>query len=286
MIRNISNWTKNMQSFPQFENTYDDNGTNTLTYKGGAGYERIYYPVSVTSGNEVKFSLKFCSPSGYSCDYGDTQEYIAITRNQPSNTDPLASQTILARTPVSGVASSTPVEYEVSFVPDFNGMAYLVIDFGYMVDGVQTQLVYKDIQVTQQYTWHIEADVGLYNDNFYQVTDESMRQPYPMSFFRISNGNLTASLIPDVQTCEGKPLVEWYVDEGNGVTSGVLLEPSQGGAFANAINLSEVVIPKTCKKIGKYSFRNTKLTSVTIARDCEYYPTSFPDGCVVNFYPD
>jgi len=275
-----------MQSFPQFENTYDGNGTNTLIYEGGGDYERIYYPVSVTSGNKVKFSLKFCSPSGYSCDYGDTQEYIAITRNQPSNTDALASQTILARTPVSGVASNTPVEYEVSFIPDFSGMVYLVIDFGYMVDGVQTQLVYKDIQVTQQYTWHIKSDVGLYNDNFYQVADEGMRQPYPMSFFRISNGNLTASLIPDIQICEGKPLVEWYVDEVNGVISGALLEPSQGGAFANAINLSEVVIPKTCKKIGKYSFRNTKLTSVTIARDCEYYPTSFPDGCVVSFYPD
>ena len=275
-----------MQSFPQFENTYDGNGTNTLIYEGGGDYERIYYPVSVTSGNKVKFSLKFCSPSGYSCDYGDTQEYIAITRNQPSNTDALASQTILARTPVSGVASNTPIEYEVSFIPDFSGMVYLVIDFGYMVDGVQTQLVYKDIQVTQQYTWHIKSDVGLYNDNFYQVADEGMRQPYPMSFFRISNGNLTASLIPDIQICEGKPLVEWYVDEVNGVISGALLEPSQGGAFANAINLSEVVIPKTCKKIGKYSFRNTKLTSVTIARDCEYYPTSFPDGCVVSFYPD
>lgn len=58
------------------------------------------------------------------------------------------------------------------------------------------------------------------------------------------------------------------------------------GAFANAYELKKVSIPKSCKKIGRYAFRNTKLTSVTIASDCTYYDTSFPDGCVVNFYPD
>lgn len=56
------------------------------------------------------------------------------------------------------------------------------------------------------------------------------------------------------------------------------------GAFANATSLRYVRIPESVKKIGKYAFSNTALTSVTIARDCEYYPTSFPDGCVVNFY--
>lgn len=62
------------------------------------------------------------------------------------------------------------------------------------------------------------------------------------------------------------------------------LKPIDVGAFANAINLKYVRIPKSVKKIGKTAFRNTALMSVTIARDCEYYPTSFPDGCVINFY--
>lgn len=56
------------------------------------------------------------------------------------------------------------------------------------------------------------------------------------------------------------------------------------GAFANTVNLRYIRIPETVKRIGEYAFRNTALTSVTIARDCEYYPTSFPDGCVINFY--
>ena len=62
------------------------------------------------------------------------------------------------------------------------------------------------------------------------------------------------------------------------------LETIDTGAFSNAKSLRYVRIPESVKKIGKYAFRNTALTSVTIARDCEYYPTSFPDGCVVNFY--
>ena len=58
------------------------------------------------------------------------------------------------------------------------------------------------------------------------------------------------------------------------------------GAFKDAINLQSVIIPKSVKKIGPYSFANTKLTSITIARDCEYYPTSFPSGCQINFYEE
>lgn len=58
------------------------------------------------------------------------------------------------------------------------------------------------------------------------------------------------------------------------------------GAFCNDTSLSVVSIPRSVKKIGRFAFKNTNLTNVTIARDCEYYPTSFPDGCAINFYSD
>lgn len=85
------------------------------------------------------------------------------------------------------------------------------------------------------------------------------------------------------------PLAAWRIEQG--VNDGFPLNKLMGehvdfGAFANARNLRQVSIPKSCKKIGRYAFRNTQLSSVTIARDCVYYSTSFPDGCVVNFYPD
>lgn len=81
--------------------------------------------------------------------------------------------------------------------------------------------------------------------------------PYPKNLWRVSNGQICHELYP---------------------------EPQLLGAFANCHNLNTVVIPETVKSIGEYAFRNTALTSVTIASDCFYYPTSFPDGCVINFY--
>lgn len=56
------------------------------------------------------------------------------------------------------------------------------------------------------------------------------------------------------------------------------------GAFKNAVNLSSVSIPFSVKTIGEYAFTNTALEKVTIAPDCTYYPTSFPEGCEVSFY--
>lgn len=259
-VKNISDWTKNMQSFPQFENTFSYGTNNTLIYKGGGGYERIYFPVQAAAGAEIKFRLKFCSPTGYSCSYGDSQEYIAITSNRPDNTNPLSQQTILARTALSSAASNTPVQYEVSATPSSDGTVYLVIDFGYMVDGIQTELIYQDIEVDTTYSWHIDDDYGLINENFYAPFGKDFQKPYPKSI--------------------------WYVDEEKGLVNGLLVEPyeSKAGAFMNASNLQTVYIPRTCKKIGEWAFRNTALKKVCIAADCTYYPTSFPDGCEIEFY--
>lgn len=283
-IQNISDWTKNAAEFTVFNNTYS-NGVNTLIYKGGGGYENLCFPVSCTQGVQLTFKLKFCSPTGYTCNYGDTQDYIAITKNQPTGDYPFVNYNVLARTPLSKDASNTPVEYIVSATPDYSGTAYLIIDLGYITDGVQITLVYQDIQVETEYSWYINDDDEITNDNFYIVANKDFTAPYPASYFRITDNSITNVLIPDIQLTEGRPKIQWYEDNEN-ITNGFLVTPNLMGAFANAKKLSEVVIPKTCKKIGRYSFRNTKLTSVTIARDCEYYPTSFPDGCVVNFYPD
>lgn len=49
-------------------------------------------------------------------------------------------------------------------------------------------------------------------------------------------------------------------------------------------NLGKVVIPESCKYIGVTAFRHTKLKEVTMAKDCIYFDTSFPDGCEIKFY--
>lgn len=286
-MKNIDNWIKNSAGFTQFDNVYSESeGLNTLTFTGGGGCERLYYPVAVTQGIPLTFSLKFCSPTGFTCQYGDNKDYIAITKNEPSGSGQITDYQILNRTPVSSEASNELQEYSVIVTPNYSGTAYLVIDMGYITDNVQIELLYSDISCETDYLWHIKNN-ELTCDNFYITANSEMAKPYPKSYFRLDGtGGLTSGLIPELQYKEGRPLVQWYINEQKGLTNNFMPEKTLMGAFANAINLSEVVIPKTCKKIGRYSFRNTKLTSVTIARDCEYYPTSFPDGCVVNFYPD
>ncbi|MDE6673016.1 MAG: leucine-rich repeat domain-containing protein [Ruminococcus sp.] len=56
------------------------------------------------------------------------------------------------------------------------------------------------------------------------------------------------------------------------------------GAFMNAVNLEYVRIPETVRQIGKYAFRNTALQKVKISSECDYYKTSFPENCVIEFY--
>lgn len=106
--------------------------------------------------------------------------------------------------------------------------------------------------------WHIGDDGLPYNEDA-PISAPPIEAPYPLGLWRIESGEITTGLLP---------------------------QADELGAFANAVNLMQVSIPRSCKKIGRYAFANTQLTSVTIASDCDYYDTSFPAGCVVNFYPD
>jgi hypothetical protein len=83
------------------------------------------------------------------------------------------------------------------------------------------------------------------------------------------------------------PSIFWYVNQAqDDVVHNGSVSIEEMGAFMNAHNLSVVLIPRSVKYIGVTAFRGTRLTSVTIASDCTYFPTSFPEGCVVNFYSD
>lgn len=95
--------------------------------------------------------------------------------------------------------------------------------------------------------------------------------------------------LPSTPFVGDSPYTMWRIVSGE--NSGMPFSPLMAerplfGAFANATQLKRISIPKSVKYIGTEAFRNTQLTSVTISSDCTYFPTSFPDGCVVNFYPD
>ena len=111
---------------------------------------------------------------------------------------------------------------------------------------------------------------------------------YVESIWLIQNNQLTNSEFIDMPSkpfVGDSPLSMWRVQDGV-LQTGLSLPCEALGAFANATQLKRVEIPRSVKTIGAEAFRNTLLTSVTIASDCTYSSTSFPEGCVINFYPD
>lgn len=114
--------------------------------------------------------------------------------------------------------------------------------------------------------------------------------PYSTSSFTLTVGvrNDTGNALSGTAVLNNVSVYEhsaWAIENGKLINNDIpqihLL-----GAFCNCKDMSVVSIPRSVKKIGRFSFKNTALTSVMIASDCEYFPTSFPDGCTINFYPD
>lgn len=136
------------------------------------------------------------------------------------------------------------------------------------------------------------VDGTLTNTLFPSVPEKSAEKPYPKALWRVENGQITTDIFPEIpEKSAGKtyPKALWRINplyNGGMPYHELLPDVDDLGAFANATKLKKVYIPKTVKKIGEFAFRNTKLKSVTIAKDCEYYSTSFPDNCVVKFYDD
>jgi hypothetical protein len=142
--------------------------------------------------------------------------------------------------------------------------------------------------------WYENSEGQPQNDLLEEIPENAFTKPFPSSLWRI-DPNVNDGLpyheileeIPENAFTQPFPSSLWRVDPSfnDGLPYHEILEDVYDlGAFANATNLKKVSIPKTVKKIGRYAFKNTKLTRVTIAKDCEYYSTSFPDGCIINFY--
>ena len=165
--RNISNWTKNMTSFPIFNNSYI-NGTNTLAYKGGSGYERIYLPVSVKTYTDYEFSFEFCSPTGFTAMYGSNYEYAGV---QLELTESFLEGTLLTQ-PLNSNANTTLEHYNVKFNSQGYTTIYLVFDFGYMQDNVNLELIYSNISLNTIIKKYLISD----GDKLYTVVDGTLSE--------------------------------------------------------------------------------------------------------------
>ena len=107
----------------------------------------------------------------------------------------------------------------------------------------------------------------------------------PLSAWYITdNDTIDADIIPTFMPwVEPYPMGVWYIDNNDKLEMTNYSTIVKRGAFTNCETLTHVDIPDSVTKIGRYAFTNTGLTEVTISRNCTYYPTSFPNGCQINY---
>lgn len=156
--KNISNWQKNMQSFPQFDNTYT-NGRNRLAYTGGSGYERIYLPVDLTGFGTFSFDMR-CPMNGYNCDYGSDTAYAFISKYRPGTYGLLNDPNVIACAALPKASSNSYTRIEMNI--NAPGTYYLGIDFGYIVDGVPITIDISNISCIcfQNYYYNYSQEVN------------------------------------------------------------------------------------------------------------------------------
>lgn len=148
----LNNWTKNMDSFPVFQNTYTD-GANILNYQGGGDYERIYIPITIEQNRNYQFKFCLYSPTGFTMgDYGNDYAFAFIRTSVPSDTweafaPEHAAETIAYSEAWDDSAADEPKQYNISFHSGNYTTLYVALDFGYILDGVTVQFVFSDFSL-------------------------------------------------------------------------------------------------------------------------------------------
>lgn len=56
------------------------------------------------------------------------------------------------------------------------------------------------------------------------------------------------------------------------------------GAFAGTTGITSITIPMSVKHLGRYTFYDSALQSITLSPLCEMYSSTLPVGCTVSFY--
>lgn len=123
------------------------------------------------------------------------------------------------------------------------------------------------------------------------IDSDLLEPPYPASFwycdFDLNRLNLGLVAVPiDSDLLEYPyPASFWYCDlVENRDNNSVLPKEVPLGAFIGCDNLQEVKIARSLQTLGKWSFIETDLTSVTIPQNCTFFNTTFPEDCVIHYY--
>ena len=143
-------------------------------------------------------------------------------------------------------------------------------------------------------TWVLDLSSNppnIYNSAGTEDLHNALESPYPVCFWYVSTNPNDVTHMGELQyhsPCmeQPYPYVFWFINStGDDIVHNAEQPYEEMGAFRKS-NLGQVKITPTTKLLGSYSFAQTFLSEVTIANDCVYYPTTFPDTCEVSFYEE
>lgn len=178
-----------------------------------------------------------------------------------------------------------PYEFDLS---SYTNLKFLRIVFKYK-DGTNiTPDELSECTVTEYFDWYADS-TGIHCEGMPEAPKKAMYSPFPAALWRMSGDVPTHELYPEVPekaVTKPYPKALWRIDVKVSDLPYHELMPIEilAGAFMGAENLEYARIPETVRKIGRYAFSDTALQKIRISPECEYYETSFPEDCVVEFY--
>lgn len=219
--------------------------------------------------------------------------FTAVTGNQLNNEEYVESLGFPASTSGDMILNLTSADFEQGNISgsgdtgsserirtptylEFTGNPYSVIISANSVDGKSVMVDFLGYSDSEP-----PAVCDLY---WYDSPHEFDISAYEVKYFRLVlkyNGGRIAP--EEIASCTVNSSYKWRIVNGE-LTNTLFPAEKKSGAFMNALNLEYAYIPRSCKKVGEWAFTNTKLRRVKIASDCEYYPTSFPPDCEIEFY--
>lgn len=257
---NISNWTKNMSSFPQFDNVYSNN-INTLTYRGGNGYERIYTKITVEKNKDYTINIRFNSPTGFSFGgySGVNKEQFFIMNREPSGSSgthyTALSGIIAYSNNLDNSASDIAKDYLINFNSGNYTELYVVIDFGQIIDGYTRQFVYE-IPIKRYNKKYLIYDKV--TQKYYNITDNTLSELditelTSQNFKTYGNDEAPSGTL--LTTLQQPKIYYWQDSDDNLPTlkANVLATPPQQTIITDDIDISDKTITGIEKITAEYT---------------------------------
>ncbi|MDE6500464.1 MAG: leucine-rich repeat domain-containing protein [Ruminococcus sp.] len=179
------------------------------------------------------------------------------------------------------------VPYEFDLSPYIN-LRFIRIVVKYSDSSAITPEEISEFTVTEYFDWYADS-TGIHCENMPESPEKAIYIPFPHALWRISGDVPTHKVypqIPEKPIAKPYPFALWRIDTRVSELPYHELFPIEipAGAFMGVKSLEYVRIPETVRKIGRYAFADTALKKVRISPDCEYYETSFPKNCIIEFY--